>query len=59
MPFQQAQNNDLIGFQTFLKFDLRNLFQHLENHQKTHFFLDIERLAQDAHIIMVVILGFR
>ncbi len=58
MPFQQAQHNDLIGFQTSPQFDLRNLFQHLQNHQKT-LFLDIGHLAQHSNIIVVEILGFK
>jgi hypothetical protein len=35
LSYQQVQPSDLIGLQTPLQFDLRNLFQHPQSHQKT------------------------
>ncbi len=44
LSYQQAQNDDLIDFQTHLQYDLRNLFQHPQSHQMTHIFSTLDTL---------------
>jgi len=38
MQCQWIQHNEIIGFQTPLQYDPRNLFQPPQSHQETHFF---------------------
>ncbi len=35
LSYQQIEHNDLIGFQTPLQSDFKNLFLHPQNHQVT------------------------